>query len=189
MHVLPNVFRSGALVSESYLRIGDDAGLAGDEQTAALRADVLLVPVASWGTPALLSRVPTNETAQRVGVFIQPADVDDDVLPKLLDAPVVAIDFPKFTDGRGYSVARSLRDRLGYSGELLATGDVLIDQIPLMVRCGFDAFSISHGPTVSALKSGAFKGLDHIYQAPDAGRQWQRRARSSDFAAVAGEPV
>lgn len=59
---------------------------------------------------------------------------------QLLDAPLIAIDFPKFTDGRGYSIARLLRERYGYGGQIRAVGDVLIDQLFYMSRCGFDAF-------------------------------------------------
>ncbi|MGA9665176.1 MAG: DUF934 domain-containing protein, partial [Gallionella sp.] len=54
---------------------------------------------------------------------------------------VIAVDFPKFADGRGYSIARLLRTRLGYRGELRAIGDVLRDQMFYMQRVGFDAFA------------------------------------------------
>ena len=54
---------------------------------------------------------------------------------------VIAVDFPKFADGRGYSIAYNLRARLGYVGELRAIGDVLRDQLFYMQRVGFDAFS------------------------------------------------
>jgi uncharacterized protein (DUF934 family) len=50
------------------------------------------------------------------------------------------LNFPKFSDGRAYSQARLLRGRLGYAGELRATGGVLQDQLPFMLRCGFDSF-------------------------------------------------
>ena len=52
----------------------------------------------------------------------------------------ISIDFPKFADGRGYSAARLLREKYGYKGELRAVGDVLIDQVFFMKRCGFDAY-------------------------------------------------
>jgi uncharacterized protein (DUF934 family) len=55
--------------------------------------------------------------------------------------PVIAVDFPKFGDGRGYSIAYRLRARLGYRGELRAIGDVLRDQMFYMQRAGFDAFA------------------------------------------------
>jgi uncharacterized protein (DUF934 family) len=53
---------------------------------------------------------------------------------------LVMLDFPKFTDGRAYSQARLLRERLGYRGELRATGAVFLDQLPFLLRCGFDSF-------------------------------------------------
>ncbi|WP_300427295.1 DUF934 domain-containing protein [uncultured Thalassolituus sp.] len=54
----------------------------------------------------------------------------------------ISIEFPKFTDGRGYSAARLLRERYGYKGELRAIGDVLIDQLFFMKRCGFDTYAL-----------------------------------------------
>lgn len=56
--------------------------------------------------------------------------------------PLIAISFPKFADGRGYSHARILRDELHYPGELRAVGDILRDQIFYLARCGFDAFEV-----------------------------------------------
>jgi uncharacterized protein (DUF934 family) len=53
---------------------------------------------------------------------------------------LIALQFPKFTDGRAYSQARQLRSRLGYRGELRAIGNVLRDQLPFLLRCGFDSF-------------------------------------------------
>lgn len=61
---------------------------------------------------------------------------------RLAEAPLIAIDFPKFTDGRGYSLARLLRERHGYCGEIRAIGDVLVDQLFFMTRCGFDGLSL-----------------------------------------------
>ena len=58
---------------------------------------------------------------------------------------VIALEFPKFTDGRAYSYARLLRERHGYTGELRAVGNVLRDQFPFMVHCGFDAFEAPEG--------------------------------------------
>jgi uncharacterized protein (DUF934 family) len=53
---------------------------------------------------------------------------------------LIVLNFPKFTDGRAYSQARLLRERLGYRGELCATGAVFLDQLPFLLRCGFDSF-------------------------------------------------
>ena len=64
------------------------------------------------------------------------------LVAELHAAPLVAIDFPAFTDGRGYSLARLLRERHGYTGEIRAIGDVLVDQLFYMTRCGFDALAL-----------------------------------------------
>ncbi|SHE93298.1 Uncharacterized conserved protein, DUF934 family [Modicisalibacter ilicicola DSM 19980] len=64
------------------------------------------------------------------------------LVDQLLRAPLIAIDFPAFTDGRGYTLARLLRERHGYEGEVRAIGDVLIDQLYYMTRCGFDALAL-----------------------------------------------
>lgn len=71
---------------------------------------------------------------------------DTELTPELAEelahAPLVAIDFPAFTDGRGYTLARLLRERHGYEGEVRAIGDVLVDQLFYMTRCGFDALAL-----------------------------------------------
>ena len=72
--------------------------------------------------------------------------------------------FAKFADGRAFSYARLLRDRHGFKGELRATGDVLIDEIPLMLRCGFDAFEATDPPTLAALEAGRLPGPLIHYQ-------------------------
>ena len=69
-------------------------------------------------------------------------ELDSDTVAALKEAPLIAVDFPKFTDGRGYSLARVLRERHGYTGEIRAVGDVLIDQLFWMSRCGINAFSL-----------------------------------------------
>ena len=68
--------------------------------------------------------------------------LDEALVGELRKAPLIAIDFPAFTDGRGYTLARLLRERHGYQGEIRAIGDVLIDQLFYMTRCGFDALAL-----------------------------------------------
>ncbi|MEQ9547761.1 MAG: DUF934 domain-containing protein [Marinobacter sp.] len=58
------------------------------------------------------------------------------------ELPLIAVNFPKFADGRGYSIARLLRERFGYQHELRAIGDVLLDQLQFMKRCGFDSYAL-----------------------------------------------
>ncbi len=76
--------------------------------------------------------------ADPVGVAVEAGADAQAHLADLADRPLIALAFDKFADGRSFSYARILRDRLGFGGELRAIGDVLIDEIPLMLRCGFE---------------------------------------------------
>jgi uncharacterized protein (DUF934 family) len=78
----------------------------------------------------------------RLGVLLTTADAAEDLAPYLDAVQLVAVDFPKFTDGRAYSLGRLVRLRLGWTGELRATGDVLPDQVFYMQRVGFDSFAV-----------------------------------------------
>jgi uncharacterized protein (DUF934 family) len=96
----------------------------------------IIVPLAVWQ-----AQRETLAARAQIGVWLA-ADERADALKGELDKfAVIAIDFPKFTDGRGYSIAYNLRKRLGYKGELRAIGDVLRDQLFAMHRVGFDAFA------------------------------------------------
>ena len=77
---------------------------------------------------------------------------------------LIALSFPKYTDGRAYSVARILRENHGFSGELRAVGNVLRDQIEFMRRCGFETFDIAHEGTLRAIVNGSIKTVDIHYQ-------------------------
>lgn len=104
-----------------------------------------LLPWAQW--PVLRERWPRGA---RVGVVL-PNTVDVSHLRGELHRwSVVALQFPKWTDGRAYSQARLLRSRLGYAGQIRATGEVLVDMLPLLQRSGFDAALLREDQSVAA---------------------------------------
>ena len=112
-----------------------------------------------------------------VGVVL-PADEGPETLSNLLPRlALVALDFPVFRDGRAYTSATLLRERLRWTGELRAVGDVLREQAWMMVRCGFDSFAPADGSTAAqwAAKVGRFR---HVYQPAADGRApaWVERA-------------
>jgi uncharacterized protein (DUF934 family) len=100
-------------------------------------AGPVVVPLALW-----LERHAELIARGEVGVWLAGSDDPSPIVRWLPELPLVAVDFPKFTDGRGYSVAYLLRSRFGYRGELRAIGDVLPDQLFFMRRVGFDAFAV-----------------------------------------------
>ena len=80
-----------------------------------------------------------------VGIYLN-GDADLESLKDVLDSfEVIAVNFPAFADGRGYSLARLLKERYHYKGEVRAIGDVLIDQLYFMKRCGFDTYLLKDG--------------------------------------------
>ncbi len=80
----------------------------------------------------------------RLGALISPDQAVERLAPMLDRLSLIAIAFPSFKDGRGLSGARVLRARYGYGGEIRAVGEVLIDQVGFMLRCGFTAFALRH---------------------------------------------
>ncbi|HTV33855.1 MAG TPA: DUF934 domain-containing protein [Methylocella sp.] len=116
-----------------------------------------------------------------LGLKIEPNQDLQALAPDLAHFALIAIAFPKFTDGRGYSLARQLRS-YGFTGELRARGEVLFDQLQLLARCGFDSFEISDSSTLKLLQDGRRPRLGIFYQ-PGLGpevagptRPWVRRA-------------
>jgi uncharacterized protein (DUF934 family) len=101
----------------------------------------------------------SNATAVR----LEPDDDARALIPHLDRLSLIEIAFPKFRDGRGYSSARILREA-GYSGELRAQGDVLVDQIAFMKRCGFDSFA-PEASLNQADVDAALARFEHVYQA------------------------
>jgi uncharacterized protein (DUF934 family) len=97
-----------------------------------------------------------------VAVRIEAGEDARELLPYLDRLRLIEVNFPVFGDGRGYSAARILREA-GYEGELRATGDVLVDQIGNMVRCGFDSFAPDQPLDPIALKA-ALGRFPHRYQ-------------------------
>jgi uncharacterized protein (DUF934 family) len=80
--------------------------------------------------------------AKALGLVLSPSDNLELIANDLDKLRLIAIDFPSFTDGRGYSIAHSLRSRFGWRGELRAVGDIQRDQIYLLARSGFDTFAL-----------------------------------------------
>ncbi|WP_242097595.1 DUF934 domain-containing protein [Sphingomonas sp. CROZ-RG-20F-R02-07] len=105
----------------------------------------------------------TNATAVR----LEAGDDARALLPYLERLALVEVSFPSFRDGRGYSAGRILREA-GYAGELRAAGDVLVDQMPLMRRCGFDSFA-PEAPIDPAALDRALTRYDQHYQKAAAG--------------------
>ena len=100
-------------------------------------------------------------------VVLQPTDDPAALADRIGILTVIAINFPKFGDGRGYSIARLLRERYGYRGELRAVGEVARDHLHAMAQCGFDVFQLRKGENPQEALT-AFGDFSEQYQATTA---------------------
>jgi uncharacterized protein (DUF934 family) len=120
----------------------------------------VIVPISVWRE----ARAQLLERPGRLGVWVADDQDPAEVAGDLEHFEVVAVNFPKFTNGRGYSIGRLLRERHGWRGELRAIGDVQRDQIFYLTRCGFDALQLREGEDPNVALE-AFNDFSEGYQA------------------------
>lgn len=160
------VIKNRAIVEDDWVLVADNEPLP--------EATSVLISVARWNQ----ARAELSQRAGRTGVQLAPAD-DPAAIQDLHALPMIAIAFPKFSDGRGYSHARLLRERYGYKGELRAVGNVLRDQLLYMARCGIDSFALQPGKDIQGALA-AFQEFSVTYQgAADDARPIYRRERAA----------
>ncbi|MBL8689982.1 MAG: DUF934 domain-containing protein [Rhodospirillaceae bacterium] len=147
-----DVFRDGAFHAETWSFPKDDEKLPPSGPVAVGKARFLIE------IQALRSR------NGEIGVVLTPGESLDGIVDHLDRITLVALRFTRYSDGRPYSIARILRDRYDYKGELRATGDVLRDQVKFLLRAGFDTLDVAHAGTREALRSGAVVAMTHHYQ-------------------------
>ena len=135
--------------------IEDAWRLVKDDEAAGPNA---IVSLARWNAErdSLLAAGP-------VGIVLRSSEAPDEI-QDLEKAPLIALDFPAFTDGRGYSSARMLRTRFGYKGEIRAIGDVMRDEMFYMSRVGIDSFAVKATKDIEKALS-AFDDFSVTYQA------------------------
>ena len=140
---MPELIINGQLAQDTYRQLDADSAIpaSGD----------LLLPLERWQGFAASG----EQRSGRTGVWLASDQLAEALGDDIHQADAVAVEFPKFVDGRGFSTAYLLRNRLGYQGELRAIGDILLDQLFYLQRVGFNAFLIPDGKS-------AEKGLEML---------------------------
>ena len=154
---MPTLIKNGEVRLDEWTLIKTATG---PEILAAVPGKNFIVPLQFW-------REYQEEISEYSGQFALWLESDEnvnDIDEDLSVFPLIALNFPAFADGRSYTNARELRERLGYKGEVRAIGDVLRDQIYLMSRCGFDSFELRHDQDPEACIA-AFDDFHTAYQA------------------------
>jgi uncharacterized protein (DUF934 family) len=129
---MPQLIKNRALSANEWVKAGSEA---------AATATHLLLPLADY-----MTAIAAGDPADRRAVLLKP-EIHDlaPLLPYLQQLPLIAVQFGTTGEGRGYTQARLLRERHGYTGELRAVGAVRTDQVYFLARCGFDAFELVDG--------------------------------------------
>jgi uncharacterized protein (DUF934 family) len=132
------IIKDRNVIADPWQRL--EAAAAG-KLPAELPAGDIIVPLALWQSrrEALLAR------AGRIGVWLDSNEEPAAIAGDLGHFAVVAVNFPKLGDGRGFSTARLLRERYGWKGELRAVGDIFRDQLFFLSSCGFNSFTLRDG--------------------------------------------
>jgi len=124
------LLKNGEIVADDWAALAEDGTLSSEGN--------VIVTLEQWQQQRERLRGHNGRLGLRLKSDQSPAEIADD----LGHFDLIALEFPRFGDGRAYSYARLLRERYGFTGELRAVGNVLRDQFPLMLRCGFDAFEV-----------------------------------------------
>ena len=132
---MAEILKNGQVHSDDWQVLRPEAET--DLATVNVPAGPWLVPFALWQ-----AQHDTLQARNDIGVWLSPNDDLTEVAKHFGQWPLVAIDFPKFTDGRGYSIAWRVRNHYQYAGELRAIGNVLVDQLFFMLRVGFDTLAL-----------------------------------------------
>jgi uncharacterized protein (DUF934 family) len=159
------LLKAGAFITDPFTSVGDDAALA---------EGPVLVSLARFAKDreALLER--NTPIGVRLTAADNPQALGDDVGHFAL----IALEFPRFRDGRAFSWARMLRTRLSFKGEIRAVGDFLYDQINYQHRVGFDAWEVPDGFTLEQFQR-ALTEMTNVYQPSTDGRKTIRELRAA----------
>jgi uncharacterized protein (DUF934 family) len=153
--------------AEAATRLWTPAGFREDEWRHADTADALstngrvILPLEVF---LALDPEARRLAKERLGVVLQPGEPLESVVELLGQLSLVALAFPAFSDGRSFSKAELLRSRHRFDGAVRAVGEVLVDQLPHMLRLGFDEFEVSHPLLIERLESGEVGGIGLYYQ-------------------------
>lgn len=122
---------------------GEEAATAAQIEGTVISDGKVIVPLTIW--QARKEELAPRLAAGELGIWLETFELIEDLVASVADinaVPVIGVSFPRFADGRGFTIATMLRTRYGYKNEIRAIGDVLRDQLYYMKRCGFDAFAI-----------------------------------------------
>jgi uncharacterized protein (DUF934 family) len=169
--ILMPLWKDGAFIDDDWTIVPDDQPVPDGGQA--------IVSLKRWRE----ERAALGLRNAPLGLLIEAGSAWADIVADLPRFPVIAVTIPKYADGRAFSMARLLRERDGYQGEIRAVGTYIIDQVPLMKRIGIDAFQTDDPILIAAFEKGEWPEVPHYLQpaldgsteVPAGARPWARR--------------
>ena len=155
---MSKIIKNGQIIDDAWLVLKLSEEQA--PESVSLPEAPTLLPLAVW----LARKDEILARKQPVAIWLDSNEGPETIANDLKHFTIIGVNFPKFADGRGYSIARLLRERFAYTGEIRALGDVLQDQLFLLKRCGFDAFALRADKDIEAALAG-FTVFSESYQA------------------------
>ncbi|NKB31663.1 MAG: DUF934 domain-containing protein [Pseudomonadales bacterium] len=153
---MPKLIKNGEITQDIWTVLSEASG---PEILRAVPGKNFIVPLEFWK----LYREELEEYDGDISIWLDSDENVNDIDSDLSQFPLIALNFPVFSDGRSYTNARELREIMGFDGEVRAIGDVLRDQLFYMARCGFDAFQIRYDQDSEACLA-AFTDFEIGYQ-------------------------
>jgi uncharacterized protein (DUF934 family) len=147
---MPKLIKDSTIIEDSWQLVPDES--------AEIPDGAVIVPLSVW-------RSSKEQLAQRdqLGIWLNSDEPPREIADSIGQFQLIAINFPAFADGRGFTYGRELREQLNFTGELRAIGSFMRDQLYYLQRCGFNAFSLEGSDMEAAITS--LKDFSNNYQA------------------------
>lgn len=142
------LWKNGTFYADKWDQAADESAFSSD----------LIISLEEWNTKDWSGH------NGKLGLNVHPLDDLFEVEKILHNFDLVVVNFPNFANGTAFSTARMIRDRFGFEGEIRARGAYILDQMPMLIRCGVDTFEISSEAVRAGLNRGAWPDLPRYYQ-------------------------
>jgi len=155
---MPKLIKDGNIIDDSWTLLNNE-----DLALDSLNDDNVILPLQFW----LDNKATLADRIDTIGVWLNGDEDPAQLADSTGTLPLIAVNFPGFMDGRGFSTGRLLRERYGFNGELRATGQFIRDQVCYLSRCGFNAFSPAPEADIEGMQKSLTDFTDYYQAAVD----------------------
>ena len=148
------IWENGRFCEDSWLNLEAEENL---DTLQDVKGNIIL----SWRQ---FNRIDYKSHKGKLGLCVHVGDDLEEISKSLAKFDVIVVNFPAFADGRAFSIARLIRDKYGFKGDIRANGVYILDQMPMLQRCGVTSFIISSDAVKAGLERGLWPDIPYYYQ-------------------------